>query len=57
MAYKKFPAMAHGSFKNAIRALQERFEPESRRDLYLAEFQGEDRELAGVWRGSEGVGG
>ena len=39
MAYKKFPTTACGSFKNAIRALQERFEPESRRNLYLAEFQ------------------
>ena len=39
MAYKKFPTTACGSFKNAVKALQERFEPESRRDLYLAEFQ------------------
>ena len=39
MAYKKFPTTARGSYKNAIKALQERFEPESRRDLYLAEFQ------------------
>ena len=39
MAYKKFPTTAHDSFKNAVKALQERFEPESRRDLYLAEFQ------------------
>ena len=39
MAYKKFPTIVRGSFKNAVKALQERFEPESRRDLYLAEFQ------------------
>ena len=39
MAYKKFPVTARASFKNAARALQERFEPGSRRDLYLAEFQ------------------
>ena len=39
MAYKKFPLTARGSFKNAVKALQERFKPESRRDLYLAEFQ------------------
>ena len=39
MAYKKFPVTARASFKNAVRALQERFEPGSRRDLYLAEFQ------------------
>ena len=39
MAYKKFPTKTRGSYKNTVRALQERFEPESRRDLYLAEFQ------------------
>ena len=39
MAYKKFPTTARDSFKNAVKALQERFEPESRRNLYLAEFQ------------------
>ena len=38
MAYKKFSVTARGSFKNAIKALQERFEPESRKDLYCAEF-------------------
>ena len=37
--YKKFSVTAHSSFKNAVAALAERFEPESRRDLYLAEFQ------------------
>ena len=31
MVYKKFSSMAHGSFKNAVKALQERFEPESHR--------------------------
>ena len=39
MAYKKFPTMARGSYKNTIKALQERFEPKSRRYLYLVEFQ------------------
>ena len=39
MAYMKFPTAARGSYKNAIKAMQERFEPESRQDLYLAEFQ------------------
>jgi len=39
MAYKKFPVTVRASYKNARRALLERFEPESRRDLYLAEFQ------------------
>ena len=37
LAYKKFSVTAHVLFKNA--ALAERFEPESGRDLYLAEFQ------------------
>ena len=36
MAYKKFTLTARGSFKNAVKVLQERFEPESHRDLYLA---------------------
>ena len=39
MAYNKFPPTAHGSFKNTVKALQERFKLESRRDLYVAEFQ------------------
>ncbi|XP_065909335.1 uncharacterized protein [Dysidea avara] len=39
MAYKKFSVTARAMFKNAKKALQERFEPESRKDLYLAEFQ------------------
>ena len=39
MAYKKFPTTALGSYKNAIKALQERFEPENHQDLYLVEFQ------------------
>ena len=37
--YKKFPVTAQASFKKAIKALQEWFEPGSRRDLYLAKFQ------------------
>ena len=42
MAYKNFPVTAHASFRNAVTALQERFEPGSHRDLYLAEFQNSD---------------
>ena len=38
LAYKKFSVTARASFKNVDVALAERFEPESRRDLYLAEF-------------------
>ena len=39
MAFKKFPVTARSSFGKAVKALQDRFEPESRKDLYLAEFQ------------------
>ena len=39
VAYKKFSVTARATFKNAKEALQKRFEPESRKDLYLAEFQ------------------
>ena len=39
LVYKKFSVTARASFKNAVVTLAERFEPESRRDLYLAEFQ------------------
>ena len=39
MAYKKFAVTARASFKNAVVALPEHFELESRRDLYLAEFE------------------
>ena len=49
MAYKKFSVTARGSFKNAIKALQERFEPESRKDLYRAEFQTRCKEKTEGW--------
>ena len=49
MAYKKFPTTARGSYKNAIKAMQERFEPESRRDLYLAEFQTRRKGKTETW--------
>ena len=49
MAYKKFSITARGSFKNAIKALQERFEPESRKDLYRAEFQTRCKEETEGW--------
>ena len=39
LAYKKFSVTARALFKNAVVTLAERFELESRRDLYLAEFQ------------------
>ena len=49
MAYKKFSVTARGSFKNVIKALQERFEPESRKDLYRAEFQTRCKEETEGW--------
>ena len=38
MAYKKFSVTARASFENAIVALAEHFEPESRRDLFSQSF-------------------
>ena len=49
MAYKKFPTTTRDSYKNAIKALQERFEPKSRRDLYLAEFQAQRKGKMESW--------
>ena len=49
MAHKKFPTTACGDFKKAVRVLQEIFEPESRRDLYLAEFQTRHKGKAESW--------
>ena len=37
------------SFKNAVVALAERFEPESKRDLYLAEFQSRCKKRTESW--------
>ena len=39
MAFKKFSVTTRSSFERAVKALRDRFEPESRKDLYLAEFQ------------------
>ena len=49
LAYKKFSVKAYASFKNAVVALVERFEPESRRDLYLAEFQSRCKKRTESW--------
>ena len=38
MVYKKFLVTACSPFEWEIKALQEQFEPESQRDLYLVEF-------------------
>ena len=39
MAFKKLPDDAKESFETAVTALGERFEPQSKRELYVAEFQ------------------
>ena len=49
LAYKKFSVTARSSFKNAVVALAERFEPESRRDLYLAKFQSRCKKRTKSW--------
>ena len=49
LAYKKFSVTARASFKNAIVALAEHFELESRRDLYLAEFQSRCKKRTESW--------
>ena len=38
-AYEKFPEAAKGDYQESKRALQERFEPRSKRELYQSEFQ------------------
>ena len=37
-AFKQLPAVAQADYEEAIKALHERFEPESKRTLYVAEF-------------------
>ena len=49
LAYKKFSVTARASFKNAIVALAEHFELESRRDLYLAEFESHCKKRIELW--------
>ena len=49
LVYKKFSVTAHSSFKVAVVALAERFEPESRRNLYLAEFQSRCKKITESW--------
>ena len=39
LAFKKFSVTTKASYKNVVVAMQERFEPQSKRNLYLAEFQ------------------
>jgi len=46
---KKFPITARSSYKKAKVALQGRFKPESRRDLYLAEFQTRRKGKTETW--------
>ena len=39
LPFKKFSVTAKASYKNMVVMMQERFEPQSKRDLYHAEFQ------------------
>ena len=49
MAYKKFSMTAHALFKNAVVAMAEHFELESRRNLYLTEFQSCCKKSTELW--------
>ena len=49
LAFKKFPVTARATFKAAVVALAGRFEPDSKRDLYLAEFQSRCKKRTESW--------
>ena len=49
LAYKKSPVTTRTTFKNAVVALAGRFDSESRRDLYLAEFQSRCKKRTESW--------
>ena len=48
-AFKKLPDEAKESFDAAVRALGERFEPQSKRELYVAEFQTRRKRKTESW--------
>ena len=50
MAFKKFSVMTRSPFERAVKALWDRFERESRKDLYLAEFQTRVKRRTESWR-------
>ena len=49
LAYKKFPVTARMTFKNTVVALAGHFDLESRRDLYLVEFQSHCKKRTESW--------
>ena len=51
LTFKKFSVTMKASYKNMVVAMQERFEPQSKRDLYLAEFQIRFKKRTETWAG------
>ena len=48
-AFKRVPEPARGNFADCIEALRERFDPSSKRKLYLAELLGRTIVGARIW--------
>ena len=48
-AFKRVPEPACGSFADCIKALRERFDPSSKRELYLAELLGRKKRWGEDW--------
>ena len=47
--FQRLPATETDSFDHAVRALQERFKPASKRELYLANFSTRHRNISESW--------
>ena len=48
-AFKRVPDAARGSFTDCVEALRERFDPRSKRELYLAELLGRKKRRGEDW--------
>jgi len=48
-AYKQLSEEARGDYTACVKGLQERFEPESKKELYLAEFQTRSKQTTESW--------
>jgi len=48
-AYKQLPEEARADYKKCIKGLQERFEPESKKELYLVQFQTRNKQKDEDW--------